>query len=275
MRKGRGVLPVYVINLDRSQDWWQNATMQLGDLAMPHARLTAVDGDDLTPDEMRSVIGRKPVLYRWLRDLSPSEIGCYLSHRTAWEPIAGSGRTGGFVFEDDFVAGPDLFAVMTAISRLNFSEFPVMIKMYVAEQDAGFRYRTRLEMQRPLTDEIRLRLPRRAPDETVACYISAMGAGKLVKKSRALYRPADDAVRRVWETGVTVFTVLPAPVRHGDGPSLVGPGRRTARAAVADEAAYGARHVREFNLMSGLYFPVNIARACSIFATMRTARCSR
>lgn len=269
------MLPVYVINLDRSPDRWQNATRQLGDLAIPHARLTAVDGDDLTPDEMRSVVGRKPVLYRWLRELSPSEIGCYLSHRTAWERIAGSGRPGGFVFEDDFVAGPDLFAVMTALSRLNFYKFPVMIKMYVAEQDAGFRYRTRLAMLHPLTDEHWLRLPRRASDGTLAYYISATGAGKLVKKSRAFYRPVDDAVRRVWETGVTVFTVLPPPVLHGDGPSLIGPGRRTARAAVAGEAAYGARHAREFNLMSDLYFGVNMVRARSIFATMRTASCSR
>ena len=263
------MLPTYVINMDRSQDRWENAARQLNNLAIPHVRLPAVDGNDLTGDALKAITGRKLVLWRWLRDLSAAEIGCYMSHRTAWERIANSGHPGGFVFEDDFVASPDLFAVMTALTRLNFAELPVIVKLYVPERNGPGWHRGWSAMQRPLTDQHRLALARRVQWGTLGYYISATGAGKLVGKTRRFNRPVDDAIRRVWETGVTVLTVLPAPMGHADFPSSIGPGREIARSAITNAPAYGKVYGREFNTMSDLYAPINMMRARRIFARLR------
>ena len=63
---------------------------QLRSLGLAYERVSAVDGRTLDP----AYVARFP-------PMAPSQIGCFLSHRTAWQRIAGGDSPYGIVLEDD------------------------------------------------------------------------------------------------------------------------------------------------------------------------------
>ena len=73
-------------------------------LGVPFRRIAAIDGTALDDAFCKSVnprrAGHKP--------LTKSEIGCFLSHRAAWEAIAKSGHNWGCVLEDDVMLSHDI-----------------------------------------------------------------------------------------------------------------------------------------------------------------------
>lgn len=218
-------LPVYVINMDRSQERWNRATGQLDGLNIPHTRIAATDGAMLVRNELKGNLKRKGILYRWIRDLSLSEIGCFLSHRQAWEQIARGNPHGGFVFEDDFTADPSLPAVMEAIESLQMV-FSAIVKLYVPQPGEPGYYRNGCVGIVPLTDEHHLAIPKKVQWGAVAYHLNRAGASQLLDATEQFNRPVDDVIRRRWETGVAVLHVVPNPVKHSNETSVIGPMRR-------------------------------------------------
>lgn len=220
-------LPVYVINMDRSRCRWEHASGQLDHMNIPHTRIAAVDGSELDESELKVHTGNRKILYRWIRDVAPAEVGCCLSHKKIWDQIAHGDSQGGFVFEDDFVADANLPAIVDAIGNLQL-DYPVLIKLYFPEPSihlSGY-YRSDDVMSAPLVGEHRLVLPMYTQWGTVAYYINRSGAAQLVKSIKHIHRPIDDILRRTWETGVMVLHVVPSPVRHSDAHSIIAPSRR-------------------------------------------------
>lgn len=261
------MLPSYIINIDGFEDRWINAVDQFNNLGIAYSRISGVDGNNLCSDVETSNTG-KPLLYRWLRDLSASEIGCYLSHRKAWEQIVDSGHPGGFIFEDDFVADRDLVKVMSNISSLAFCRHPVIIKLYIAKDNGPHWYKGWGMMQRQLDVAHRLVLPHRVQYGTVAYYVNVLGARKLIEKSKQINRPIDDVMRRVWQTGVTVLTVIPSVVYHADFDSIISVDRSIEWGAIKNIQLYGNIFGREFKMMNALYTPINMMKARRIFERM-------
>lgn len=87
----------YVINLDRSPQRLAGMTDVFGAAGVPFERFPAVDGDLLPPEQLRSLTVARPDY----RALTPSEVGCLLSHRGCWQRIAASSDEYAAVFEDD------------------------------------------------------------------------------------------------------------------------------------------------------------------------------
>ena len=257
-------LPVYVINLDRSRDRWERAAGQLDDLRIPNTRVAAIDGAKLGENELKNHVKRKGILYRWIRDLSPAEIGAGLSHRKAWEQVAQGEHPGGFVFEDDFTLDANLPVIIDAIGNLRM-DAPALIKLYVPERRDPWHYESGCIAGVPLTDEHRLILPGQAQWGALAYYVNRAGALRLVESAKRFNRPLDDVVRRTWETGVTVLHVIPSPVRHADGPSVIGPSRREAQGR-AHTLAYRAIFSAEFWTMNMMRRPAALLRARRLFS---------
>ena len=92
-----GPIPVYVINLDRSPQRLAHMTAQLSDLGIAFERLPAVDGRVLDPAYVAK-----------FAPLAASQIGCFLSHKLAWQRIAWGDAPCGIVLEDDIHIAPAL-----------------------------------------------------------------------------------------------------------------------------------------------------------------------
>lgn len=90
-------MKVYYINLDRSPERRAWFTQQAEALGLDLVRVPAVDGRELPAAELDH--------WRQLSEgnkvLSPGEIGCFLSHRKAWEAVLAGNEKWAFIAEDD------------------------------------------------------------------------------------------------------------------------------------------------------------------------------
>lgn len=98
------MIPVYLINLDRSPDRLAQMQALLGALGVAFVRVPAIDGRMLTDAQCKAVRGQHK---EWL-PLPASEIACFLSHRACWQRIADGPAPYGCVFEDDMLLSPRL-----------------------------------------------------------------------------------------------------------------------------------------------------------------------
>lgn len=94
----------YLINLDRSTDRLAYMAAQLSRVGLEYLRVPAVDGRSLTPSELRALV---TINDRWKAPLTPSEVGCFLSHRRCLEEIAKSSDQYAMVVEDDIEFAQD------------------------------------------------------------------------------------------------------------------------------------------------------------------------
>ena len=106
---------VYVINLDRSKDRWDDMIAQQHILQRPFIRIPAVDGKLMTPERRANV--SSPICNRLCTD---TMIGIFMSHKLAWETILKNGDKCAIVFEDDCIISPDATSnIDLALNELN------------------------------------------------------------------------------------------------------------------------------------------------------------
>jgi glycosyl transferase family 25 len=88
--------PIFVLNLDRSVDRWKLASEQMSLAGLTVERLPAVDGRQLSKEELRNKSTRIATY------LQPrGVIGCYLSHRKFWQLVVDRNLDAAIIFEDD------------------------------------------------------------------------------------------------------------------------------------------------------------------------------
>lgn len=92
-------IPAFLINLDRSSDRLEMMNDRFARLGVSCARVQAVDGQALRPDDIAAV---RATVQGWV-PLSVTEVACFLSHRKCWELIVARPEKYGCVFEDDLL----------------------------------------------------------------------------------------------------------------------------------------------------------------------------
>lgn len=90
----------YIINLDRSKERLELMAIQMRNVGLPFERVPAVDGHQLTEEELASLI---PQVRNWTVSITPTEAGCFLSHKRCIEAIANGLDDYAIVLEDDIV----------------------------------------------------------------------------------------------------------------------------------------------------------------------------
>ncbi len=98
-----------LINLRRSPDRLEFQRQQLARLGIRFERLEAVDGQSISDLEFRTRSRH------WLRPLGRNEIGCFLSHRLAWQRVVAEQRPM-LILEDDVVLSDNLTAVLAGLT---------------------------------------------------------------------------------------------------------------------------------------------------------------
>lgn len=102
----------YLINLDRSDQRLKRFMGIADSLRLTVVRIPAVDGSRFSLAELKTY---ENTASRF-GPLGPGEIGCFLSHRTAWETILQNDDEWAAVFEDDVYLSQDATTLLDDVS---------------------------------------------------------------------------------------------------------------------------------------------------------------
>ena len=78
-------------------------------------RIPAVDGRKLSESELLKWRQRERPFWDWTtHELTPGEIGCFLSHREFWQKVVDERLSHAFVLEDDILLADDCFKILSS-----------------------------------------------------------------------------------------------------------------------------------------------------------------
>lgn len=105
-------MKIFVINLARSVERRQLIEKQLNQQGLDYEIFTAVDGKQLTQEEINSYMdpGKK-----YFRELKVGEIGCFLSHYLVLKKIAASTLKSAVIVEDDIILSENFSSLLKII----------------------------------------------------------------------------------------------------------------------------------------------------------------
>lgn len=234
--------PAYVINLADNAARLSAVSRVLGAQGVVFERIDAVNGWKLDAAQIGAVYDAARNVRDGRQPLVPAEIGCYLSHIAAWHRIAEGSAPGGFIFEDDFDATQSLAKVMAALSADDAGDWD-MVKLFTLDPEVE------LGAARALCPGAQIGIPYRVPTCLIGYGLTREAAARLVARVLPFFRPVDEDQKFVWETGLRVALVLPAPVVLGDQQTTTGTvgrarrlGRRGGFAQALHSALYALRY---------------------------------
>jgi glycosyl transferase family 25 len=176
-------------------------------LGLDFSFVDAVDGRALTSNDLGG-LGLAARRRYFTNELTPGEIGCFLSHRRVYEEIIATGAPVTVVLEDDAEVAPDFAALAESIAAL-----PRFDLVWLCGAPKGKRYRN----ERRLTERYELVRPFETKSTTQGYVVSLAGAQKLAAHCARITDPIDIAVKRYWVFGGDVFNVLPAACKDFPG----------------------------------------------------------
>jgi glycosyl transferase family 25 len=190
---------VRVISLERSTDRRERVQRELKNFSLEWAFLNAVDGFALKalPKSYDQAKVRRLQGY----ELTPGEIGCYLSHMKAWEQCVEQDKTM-LVLEDDFVINGDLSHVFESLTQM---EQRWSLVRLAALYDVEHRVIDRC-------DGVELVENKGDPVGAAAYLTKPSAAAQLIKCSSAIYEPVDHYLEHYSKHGVSMHAVRPYPI---------------------------------------------------------------
>ncbi|MFC4700704.1 glycosyltransferase family 25 protein [Glaciecola siphonariae] len=201
------MLPIFVINLDGSDQRLANVSAQLAQYDLSFERISAVDGRIMS--ESQRLEHYSPSLNRagYYKSLTPGEIGCYLSHRKAWQRIVDENLEAAIILEDDFLMPHGLNDVAQFVQSKQAFD-------YVKLSDHPGRPRKTKTLKK--IGDSQLVVFDKVPARTCAQLVSREGARKLLQASESFGRPVDIDLQYWWEKdirvmGIKPFVFTPAP----------------------------------------------------------------
>ncbi|WP_417806600.1 glycosyltransferase family 25 protein [Thioclava sp.] len=230
--------PAYVINLADNTVRMDRARAVLEGQGVAFQRVEAVNGWQLPQDRIDACYNVARNARAGRQPLVPAEIGCYLSHIEAWRQIAEGSAEGGVIFEDDFEANETLRPVIEALSADGARDWD-MVKLFTLDPQVA------LAQARDLIPGIRIGIPYRVPTCLIGYALTRSAAQRLLAQTTSFFRPVDEDQKFVWETGLRVALVLPAPVRIGDQQAVtgtIGKARRAGRRGGLGQALHSLRY---------------------------------
>lgn len=200
-----GEIEAFIIHLARAKARRRQVERILTACPVPAEIIDAVDGRALSAEEIGAVYSRKSLhAPRYPFALSVGEIGCFLSHRKAWQSILDRGIAAGLVIEDDVEIDTDALkpALRLAgqhIARHGIIQFQVraIAKPGPVVAASGDR-----RLTRPVV------VPLRA-----SCTLYARAAAeRLLDQTARFDRPVDAYAQLHWITGLRPCVVIPSGV---------------------------------------------------------------
>ncbi len=172
--------PVFVINMETSRDRFDATYNRLMESNVEATRFNATVGKSLSAKEVSHWYDAAANHKRYHRDLTPGEIGCYISHMRVWQKLVDEKIPYAIVLEDDLHIEPSFADVLANIATLRDWD---MIKLSDNRANSFFQHKS-------LGGGFTLGNYRKVPNGTQGYAISLSGAKKLLQR-KPFFRPVD------------------------------------------------------------------------------------
>jgi len=192
--------PVFVISLSEATERRTRMTKILGDLNIPFEFIDAIDGREFGMSAHPNYNRAKRLKY-FGRDLKGGELGCTLSHKSAYDKMMRDNIDQAIIFEDDVVVYDGFIDTINAIQ--NCAVPFDMVRFMGRDKVLNAKHR----MITDLTNDVALTRLCATPGGTYAYLITKTGAQKLLPHLEQTTYPIDALAGRSWETGLNWLTV--------------------------------------------------------------------
>ena len=205
---------IIVINLDKSRTRLARMHSQFRALGLNFLRLPGLQGSSLTAEEKQRHYCDRLNRRTFHLPMTPGEIGCYLSHRNAWQAILDLGLDYAVILEDDVILGDDFAHALEMVPDI--TESWDMIKLGAVSRKPV--------LQRTALGRLDLCRYLKVPISAYAQIVSRSGAEKLLPCRETFGRPVDVDLQYVWENSLDILGLEPFPVSiRPNQPSDIGP----------------------------------------------------
>ncbi|HVW54671.1 MAG TPA: glycosyltransferase family 25 protein [Rhizobiaceae bacterium] len=196
----------FVIHLGRATQRRPQVEKLLTQLHLPAGIIDAVDGNKLTREEIAAVFRRNLHRPGYPFEVRPTEIGCFLSHRKAWQTILDRKLDAGLIVEDDVTVDGALYPRLLAFALANLGGNDVI----------RFPYRDYTDKGRVVAREDGLTLaePRIIGLGMQMQLVSKGAAGALLEATEIFDRPVDTTIQMPGVKGVRVLVARPTAIRQ-------------------------------------------------------------
>lgn len=196
---------IFVINLQRAPHRWRAVSQRLNALGLQYQRIDAVDGRQLSQQQLQQLIDHERARKDYHSPLSASEVGCYLSHLKAWQAIIEHDLDFAIVLEDDVVFSDNFAIVPPCIASI--AEPWDVIKLAAPHK----QQRTQVLGEFSSFRWVSYRKP---PLGACAQAVSKQGATKMLAQRRQVFRPVDVDLQWQDELGLRIRGLTPYTVDH-------------------------------------------------------------
>ncbi|MDP2120198.1 MAG: glycosyltransferase family 25 protein [Hoeflea sp.] len=208
---GTGGSEAFIIHLARAEARRPQVERLRAACPVPATVIEAVDGRAMSEAEIDAVYARRSLhapAYPFV--LTSGEVGCFLSHRKAWQAILEAGLEAGLVIEDDVEIDAPVFARALALARAHVASHGI-VQFQVREISAPG----------PVVaadGDVRLTRPLLTPLRASCTLYSRQALVRLLDQTARFDRPVDAYMQMHWLTGLRPCLVIPSGVsdRAGD-----------------------------------------------------------
>jgi glycosyl transferase family 25 len=191
---------IFVINLDERADKFKNAEDQLIAQGLTCERISAVRGSNLTEEQIQQAYDKVANKKHYMKTMSVGEIGCYMSHRAAWQKIVDENLDYGIILEDDCKLENNFYKLPALIEQLKNWDY---IKL------TGPRGRKTIQDTAALSDGFSIAHYNKVPISTPGQVVSLKGAQTLLTNSQPFFRPVDVDLQQYWEKKIDIIGIEP------------------------------------------------------------------
>lgn len=191
---------IFVINLDERPDKFKNAEDQLIAQNFKCERISAIRGSNLTKVHIQQAYDEAANKKHYMKTMSVGEIGCYLSHRAAWQKIVNENLDYAIILEDDCKLEDNFKKLPTLIEQLSGWDY---IKL------TGPRGRKKIQDTATLSDGFSIAHYNKVPISTPGQVVSLKGAQTLLANSQPFFRPVDVDLQQYWEKHIDIIGIEP------------------------------------------------------------------
>lgn len=202
-------IEIVVLSLVRSTERRLAAARQLETAGLPWSFVAAVDAATFPP--FPPEFDQQQHIRYYGCPIPIGQIGCFLSHRLAWEKCVQTGRLT-LVFEDDFQLLQELSDII-ALAQQHAKDFDIL-RLQGMETDCPNTVVQACENSQLVRHH-------RDPLGATAYFVKPSAAKILLEKSRRFHAPVDDFIFHDWIHGLTLLALLPYPVTPGGQPSTI------------------------------------------------------
>lgn len=191
-------IPIFLINMECSIERLNDVKHQLDALNLSFSRINATVGAELSDKEIALAYDQNRNKSHHHRDLTKGEIGCYMSHRAAWQAIIEQDSEFALVLEDDISVNDNIINCFKLITK---SVGWDILKLSDTENVKPANHKR-------LNSEFELVSYNKVPNRTMAYLITRQAAQKMLSQTR-FFRPIDVDVQCYADFGVTVCGLRP------------------------------------------------------------------